>query len=106
MLNSIYSLYDRKSQYYLPVFNLRKDADAIRQFTEIVTSSDTLVSRYPADYDLVRLAEIDVSTGQVLPLDHVHIVLNGLVCLENAQRERHRYATILSQGAEQTATDA
>lgn len=97
MLNYIYSIYDRKTQYYLPVFAMRADADAIRQFAEIVTSSDTPISKYPADYDLVRLGAIDLNTGYIQPETPVGTIVNGLVCLQNANTERARYRASLAQ---------
>ena len=52
-IHKLYSIYDRKAAYYLPAFQMRSHADAERQFSEIVTSSDTPISKYPADYDRV-----------------------------------------------------
>ena len=95
--NNIYSLYDRKAQYYLPLFAMRSDADAIRQFAVIVSTSDTPVSQYPADYDLVRLGSIDLESGLINPEYPCGIVINGLVALQNAQVERSRYKAALSQ---------
>lgn len=95
--SNIYSIYDRKAGYYLPVFNLRSDADALRSFTDMVVSSDTPVSKYPADFDLIRLASMDLETGLVTPVFPVHIVINGLVCLQTAQVERSRYQALMSQ---------
>lgn len=91
----IYSLYDRKAAYYLPLFQMRGHADATRQFTEIITQSDTPVSKYPADYDLVCLGSIDLETGQIDPVYPCETIINGLVALQNAQIERSRYAKIL-----------
>lgn len=93
--NQIYSLYDRKAQYYLPLFTVRSDADAIRQFAQIVTQSDTPVAQYPADYDLVGLGSVDLESGLIDPEYPVRTVINGLVCLQNAHAERGRYASLI-----------
>lgn len=91
----LYSIYDRKAGYYLPIFQMRGNADAIRQLTELVTNSDTPIAKYPADYDLVRLGSIDLETGQIEPMYPCETLINGLVCLQNAQIERSRYQKIL-----------
>jgi len=91
----IFSIYDRKAAYYLPLFTMRSDAEAVRQFTEIVTQSDTSVSKYPADYDLVCLGWIDLEKGHIEPIYPCDTLINGLVALQNAQIERSRYAKIL-----------
>lgn len=95
-INHLYSIYDRKAAYYLPVFTMRSHADAQRQFTEIVTSSDTPVSKYPADYDLVCLGQINLETGQIVPTYPCETLINGLVSLQNAHLERSRYAKTLN----------
>lgn len=91
----LYSIYDRKAGYYLPVFNQRGHADAQRQFTELVTNSDTPIAKYPADYDLVCLGSIDLETGSIAPTYPCETILNGLVALQSAQLERSRYAKLL-----------
>jgi len=93
-LNQIFSVYDRKAQYYLPIFTSRT-ADALRQFGEIVTQSDTPIAKYPADFDLCRLGDIDLDTGLITPV-HPEPLINGLVALQLAQSERSRYAKVLS----------
>lgn len=91
----IYSIYDRKAQYYLPVFVARTDADALRQFADLVVNSDTPLSKYPADFDLVRLGVMNVESGNIDPERPVGLLINGLVSLQAsiAERERYRKAT-------------
>jgi len=93
----IYSVYDRKSQYYLPIFQSRSDNDAIRSFQENALLSDTPLSKYPADYDLVLLGAIDNSSGRLAPEFPPTVLINGLVALQAAQTERARYQALLSQ---------
>lgn len=92
----LYSIWDRKAGYYLPAFNLKSDAEASREFQNIVTSSDTPVSKYPADFDLVRIGTIDMETGYITPVNPGQLLVNGLVSLEDAHRQRSRYQSILS----------
>lgn len=91
-LMNIYAAYDRKAQYYLPIFQTRSDAEAVRSFTDAVVSSDTNVAKYPADFDLIRLGEIDMETGQITPEWPVGLIINGLVALQAHQADRARYA--------------
>lgn len=91
----IFSAYDRKAQYYLPVFMARSEAEAIRMFTEAVTG-DTQVAKYPAEFDLVLLGDMEMETGEIFPKAPVGLVINGLVALQAAQAERARYAKALN----------
>lgn len=97
MIHKIYTVFDRKATYCLPVFNVKSDADAIRQFASIVVSSDTDVSKYPADFDLMAVAHLDIQTGQVQPIYPPELIINGLVSLQNTQTERKRYKAVLDQ---------
>lgn len=94
-VNWIYSTYDRKAQYHLAVFTARGDADASRMFTEAVVKSETPLSQYPADFDLVKIGSINLDTGVLTPEPVPVLMLNGLVALTEAQRQRNRYQTVL-----------
>lgn len=98
--HNIYSIYDRKAQYYLPPFACRGDAEAHRTFAEAVSTSETPLSIYPADFDLVRLAQMDLETGAIIADSMPALLINGLVALEAAHAQRRRYAAILKNGAE------
>ncbi|QCQ85092.1 nonstructural protein [Blackfly microvirus SF02] len=94
--NILFSIYDRKAQYYLPPFTARSEADALRVFNEAVISSETPVSQYPADFDLLVLGAVDLETGVLTPeMPTPRPLINGLVALTSAQRERSRYQAIL-----------
>lgn len=95
-VNGLYSIYDRKAQYYLPAFQADRDITAHRQFNDLVVTSDMPISRYPADFDLIRLGTIDTETGEITPEFPVGLLINGLVALEGINRERARYASVLS----------
>lgn len=94
--NHLYSIYDRKAAYYLPLFQMRSHADAMRQFADIVAQSDTPIAKYPADYDLVCVGSIDLESGLINPIYPVETIINGLVSLQNAHLERSRYAKAIS----------
>lgn len=95
-IHKLYSIYDRKAAYYLPVFQMRSHADAERQFSEIVTNSDTPISKYPADYDLVCIGEINLESAQIVPNYPCEALINGLVALQNAHLQRSRYAKAIN----------
>lgn len=93
----LYSIYDRKAQVYIPPFTAPHEAQAIRTFAEAVLTSETPVSHYPADFDLLLLGAVDIETGVLTPeMPTPRPIINGLVALTNAQRERQRYQAILS----------
>lgn len=104
----LYAIYDRKAQVYVPPFTAMNDATAVRMFSEAVVTSETPVSQYPADFDLLLLGAVDLETGVLTPeMPTPRPIVNGLVALTNAQRERQRYQAILSTvGEEQPLPEA
>lgn len=94
-ISNLYSVYDRKAGYYLPIYQARTDTDAIRAFTETVVTSDTPISKYPADFELCHLGVLDLDSGSILPNDKIRIILNGLSALQASQAERARYKDAL-----------
>lgn len=98
-LNSLYSIYDRQAQYYLPPFASRSDAEAERTFTEAVVAGDTHIAHYPHDFDLVLIGTFDLDSGLVVPRPMPQLLLNGLVALQAAQRTRQRYQEAVKAGS-------
>lgn len=94
----IYSIWDRKAAYYLPLMQHRSDTDAMREFTGLVMNPDTPISQYPADFDLLRMGAFAVEDGTLVPETHPVPIVNGLVCLQNAHQERRRYEALLQHG--------
>lgn len=94
-IEGLYSIWDRKAGYYLPVFNKKSDAEALREFQNLVVNSETPISRYPADFDLVKIGTMEMETGYIESLKNTHALINGLVSLQEAHEERRRYNTIL-----------
>ena len=58
-------VYDKKADFdnYFAVFNNR--AEAVRSFTLACRDKDSMLSKFPEDYDLYFLADVDERTGYV-----------------------------------------
>lgn len=96
MIHNLYSIYDRKAGYFLPAFHVQSEADALRSFKDVIINSDTNVSKYPADYDLIQLGHINLISGMVEALTPTGLIINGLVALQEAEAERRRYQALLN----------
>lgn len=101
----IYSVYDRKAQTYLPLFQETRDELAVRTFTKIILTTETPISEYPADFDLVRLGAWNSDTGSIEPEIPMGLIINGLVALEAAIRERSRYDHIRNIASEKNPSE-
>ena len=58
-------VYDKKADFYnyFSVFNNR--AEAVRSFTLACRDKDSMLSKFPEDYDLYYLADVDERSGYV-----------------------------------------
>lgn len=94
----IFSVYDRKAGYYLPLFTQRSEGEALRQFGELVTRSDTPLAQYPADFDLCRLGRMDLESGKLEAVFPADLLQNGLVAFTTALQQRERYRKVSVRG--------
>ena len=66
----LYSCYDAKAALYGPVYCAPHNTSALRMFgDEITRNHDSLMSKYPGDFVLYYLGELDMSTGFILSVE-------------------------------------
>lgn len=63
MIRKLYSVYDKKAQNTLGVYEQANDLVAIRDFSLLCKKDDTPICKFPEDYALLALGEIDQETG-------------------------------------------
>lgn len=90
----LYAVRDTKGGFYLPIMQVKSEIEAIRSFTEIAVTSDTPISKYPADFDLYQFGEFDNLTGE-FSVGVPTFVLNGLTAVQDSRRLRRQYAAQL-----------
>lgn len=73
----VYAIIDRKAEILIGGLQLhRHPAAAIRQFSDIGLTPDTMVNRHPEDFDLLHLGDItDKNTIEALP--EYNVVITG-----------------------------
>jgi hypothetical protein len=59
----IFTVYDSKSEAFMPPFYARATGEALRMFENSVKTSDHDFSRWPEDYTLFQLGSFDDNTG-------------------------------------------
>lgn len=74
----IVTLFDRKAEYYLPIWLTENDETAKRQFHNLVKDSDTMIAKNPEDYIMFKVGKFDDKTGQVKEIIHHVEIVNGL----------------------------
>lgn len=61
----MYSIRDAKAEAFNPPFYKKTHGEAERDFTELTKSPDSMVHKYPEDYDLYYCGTYDDQTGLV-----------------------------------------
>ncbi|MEM2002725.1 MAG: hypothetical protein QXT77_08785 [Candidatus Methanomethylicaceae archaeon] len=79
----LFAVKDLKAALYQAFF-VRNKAEAIRNFTMLANNPDSMIARFPADYRLIELGELEESTGQYFPLDP-QLDLGGAVDFKSEQ---------------------
>lgn len=69
----LYSYYDKKGETFSQPFIQFTDGIAIRNFTEAISNKESVFGKFPDDFELYYLGDIDESTGHFsLPDDKVY----------------------------------
>lgn len=76
----VYSVYDMKAGTYTPPFLARTSAEACRIIANTVRSVETMLAQYPADFQLVRVADWDEMTGTITPVPLEVIGVVATIC--------------------------
>lgn len=71
MIEKVFAVYDLKAGQYLPLFQANTYGVAERSFGEAVNSKDHQFSKYPEDYRLMHLGDLDTESGLIEPCQPV-----------------------------------
>lgn len=63
MVLKIYTVYDSKTQAYLPPMFMRSKGEAVRSFEAAANDPQSTLCKYPADFTLFEIGEFDDQTG-------------------------------------------
>lgn len=59
MIRSLYSLYDKKTNYFNPPVCCHNEKEACRTFAMVVQGKASIFNQYPSDFDLYELGTFD-----------------------------------------------
>lgn len=80
MLLKIYSIRDAKAEIFNLPFFKNTHGEAERDFTNLVNNPESMVGKYPDDYDLYHLGSYDDQTGILKTLDTPQHVVKAVMC--------------------------
>ena len=65
MTKKLYSVYDKKGENMLGIYEQVNDLVAIRDFSMLCKKDDTPIKKFAEDYCLMALGELDQTTGAI-----------------------------------------
>lgn len=78
------SIFDKKSNHYLGINLCFTKLEAIRQFETLVNDpNQSVINKYPDDFELHSLATFDEITGVITP--EKTLIITGKDCFKNLQ---------------------
>lgn len=69
MKHKIYTVYDSKVESYNTPFVLRSTGEALRWFQTLTNDPETQFSKYPTDFSLFEIGEVDMEKCELLPYE-------------------------------------
>lgn len=87
MKTSVYTFYDSKVKSYLTPFFARSDGEAKRITFETMKDVRTSLSKYPEDFTLFYLGEVDLQKGELIPAS----INSSLGLLDQIKAEFDKY---------------
>lgn len=63
MISKVFVVYDTKAAAYLPPFQMRSTAEAVRLFGDTITQGSSPIQKHPEDYSLFEIAKFDDATA-------------------------------------------
>ena len=69
----IFSVYDKKAEYFLQPMFARNAAQMLRDLSDVVSNRDSLLGKHPEDYAVYQLAQFDEISGAIFECNRVKL---------------------------------
>lgn len=79
----IFAIHDTKGEVFRSPFYQRTHGEAERSFKQLLDDPQSMVNKYPEDFDLYHLGEYDERTGKIFPLESPKHVLKASILKQN-----------------------
>lgn len=77
MIYPVFSVRDLKGDFYSPRID-QNEPSAVRWFSQMVNTPDTVVNFSPRDFQFFRIGDFDSETGRLIPLDLPQLVISAI----------------------------
>lgn len=67
MIKKIFAVYDKKAKTELAIFEQPNELVAIRDFSQACNNKESMLKKFPDDYELMCLGTINTETLEIAP---------------------------------------
>jgi len=90
MLLKVYSIRDSKGEKYNQPFYQNTHGEAERNFSRICVDPESLISKYPDDFDLYYIGDWDDQKGVLISLDTPQHIVKAVQCMRSARKQARK----------------
>jgi hypothetical protein len=92
MNQELYSFYDKTAKHYKRPMMIVNMGKAMQVFSDLVnaTEQQSDIAKWPEQFNLVKIAEFNEQTGQVIALETPEIICNGM----DVQQDKNKVMTL------------
>lgn len=85
----LYCIRDVKSKFFSPIMTYAHDAVAIREFALQASDAQSMLARFPDDYELLQVGSFEEDQPEpLLGLDHPRFVISARTALSLIPKEQ------------------
>lgn len=77
MIENVYAVRDIKNHFHPPVISDNNDT-AKRDFLYSVTSNENIISKFPSDFELFKIANYDNVTGIIESISPIEFICSAM----------------------------
>lgn len=87
-MNGLYAVLDKQAGHYGRPMMCATPGVAWREFSTAVFDGESMISRFPLDYDLMYLGSYNVETGEIVPVGDPELVVSAEEIRRRAAQEK------------------
>lgn len=101
MKTLIYSIWDKKTQLYMPPFIAVNQGDAVREMMNLITKENK-ISKFPEDYDLIEIGQFNDSSGMIHGYQEKRFICNMKTLQDEIFQKREQNQLRLFQSRDES----
>lgn len=83
MLMKVFSIFDEKAKCFGPLWPMKHNGEALREFSDITADKNGRIGKHPEDFKLYSLGTYDDNSGALSPVAQPEFIAHATDFIEN-----------------------